>query len=748
MTNEEIMNDLSSLSPLSTRAATVRLGLDAIMAHAPVGILFTRRRMLAQVNARCAEILGYRVEELIGRPATVLYPSEEAYRRLGERAADMLAAGELFQVDYELRRKDGSLVWCRLRGHSVYAQRPQEGTLWTIEDISDERRMNQALDGMTRELSAIFESQAVGIAIVREGQVIRHNRRWAELITRALGRAPLASVAVLFASEEEHRRLRAEAWTSFAAGKVYSMERRYEQQDQVVWLRLNGTAIDAADPAAGAVWLVDDVTDRRLAEAALREAHAALEQRVTERTEELSATVSQLQTEVAERLRAEQSIWQVAHHDSLTGLPNRTLLHDRLVQVLAGAQRNRQQAAVMFLDLDRFKHINDTLGHAVGDELLKTVAQRLSAVVRAVDTVSRIGGDEFVILLSEISGPDDAVLVAEKILVALKPTIAIAGHVLRATPSIGISLYPADATEPIALMKNADAAMYEAKAAGRNTFRLFSPEMQERASRFFEMEQRLHQAIAGGQLELHYQPLIDWHRGAVAGLEALVRWRDPARGLVAPEEFIPIAEETGLIVPLGEWVIAEAMRQNRIWQQAGRPLLPIAVNLSPRQFRQQGLVDSLRRILLDSGQPANFLELEITESSLMQDTRETIAILDELAALGVRIALDDFGTGYSSLSYLKRFHVHKLKIDQSFVRDVTTDADDAAIVTAIISLAKSLGLDTIAEGVESVEQLSVLLGLGCRHFQGYLFSRPLPAAEAERIFSPLLPKGVQGKIAF
>lgn len=742
------MNDLSSLPPLPTRAATVRLGLDAIMAHAPVGILFTRKRMLAQVNARCAEIFGYRVEELVGRPATMLYPSEEAYQRLGERATDVLAAGELFQTEYELRRKDGGLVWCRLRGHSVYAQRPQEGTLWTIEDISDERRLNQALDGMTRELSAIFESQAVGIAIVRDDKVIRHNRRLEELMIRAIGFVPMHSVAAMFASEEEHRRLREDAWKKLAAGQVYTIELPFEKGGEPVWLRLNGTAIDAADPAAGAVWLVDDVTDRRLAETALREAHAALEQRVAERTGELSSTVDQLQAEVAERLRAEQSIWQIAHHDGLTGLPNRTLLHDRLVQVLAGAQRNRQQAAVMFLDLDRFKHINDTLGHAVGDELLKTVAQRLSGVVRAVDTVSRIGGDEFVILLSEISGPDDAVLVAEKILTVLAPVIAIAGHDLRATPSIGISLYPADASEPVALMKNADAAMYEAKAAGRNTFRLFSPEMQERASRFFEMEQRLHQAIAGGQLELHYQPLVDWQRGAVAGLEALVRWRDPARGLIMPNEFIAVAEETGLIVPLGEWVIGEAMRQNRVWQQAGRPLLPIAVNLSPRQFRQQGLVDSLRRILLDSGQPANFLELEITESSLMQDTRETVAILDELAALGVRIALDDFGTGYSSLSYLKRFHVHKLKIDQSFVRDVTTDADDAAIVTAIIGLAKSLGLDTIAEGVESVEQLDALMRLGCQHFQGYLFAPPLPAAEAERIFFPLLPKGVQGKIAF
>jgi diguanylate cyclase (GGDEF)-like protein len=402
----------------------------------------------------------------------------------------------------------------------------------------------------------------------------------------------------------------------------------------------------------------------------------------------------------------------------------------------------------MFLDLDRFKHINDTLGHGIGDELLKSVAQRLAGVVRAVDTVSRIGGDEFVILLSEISSAGDAVLVAEKILAVLAPVIGVEGHELRATPSIGISIYPDDANEAVLLMKNADAAMYHAKAAGRNTFRLFAAEMNERASRFFEMEQRLHQAIKTGQLVLHYQPLVDWKRGAICGMEALVRWNDPARGMIMPDEFIPVAEETGLIVPLGEWVLAEALRQNRIWQQAGRPLAPISVNLSPRQFRQQGLVDNVRRMLLDTGQPASFLELEITESSLMQDALETTAILDELAALGVRITIDDFGTGYSSLSYLKRFRVHKLKIDQSFVRDVTTDADDAAIVTAVVSLAGSLGLGTIAEGVERRDQLDVLLGLGCNNFQGYLFSRPLPAISTDNIFCPPMPQGMQQKTFF
>jgi diguanylate cyclase (GGDEF)-like protein/PAS domain S-box-containing protein len=743
------MNEPRMFASSMTMSGTpAKLGLEAIMAHAPVGILFTRRRLLAQANDRCARIFGYQLDELIGCPAQMLYVSEQSYRQLGEQAADVLAAGELFQAEYEMQRKDGSTVWCRLRGHAVYPQRPHEGTLWTIEDISEERRIAQALHGTTRELSAIFESQAVGIAIVRQDMVMRSNQRWADLTTRAIGGLSGNSVALLFDSEAEYQDVRTAAWASFAAGRVFSIEKAYVRSDETVWLQFNGAAIDADDPAAGVVWLVDEVTERRLAEAALREAHDALERRVAERTDELHVTINQLQAEVAERMRAERDIWEIAHHDGLTGLPNRTLLYDRLSQMLAKSQRNRQKAAVMFLDLDRFKHVNDTLGHAVGDELLKAVAQRLSGVVRAMDTVSRIGGDEFVILLNEISAPEDVALIAEKILATLNPAIDIANHSLRVTPSIGISLYPTDATEPLTLMKNADAAMYEAKAAGRNTFRLFSPAMQERASRFFEMEQRLHHAIVNRQLSVYYQPLVDWTRGTVSGMEALVRWQDPMRGLIMPNEFIPIAEETGLIVPLGEWVLGEAMRQNRIWQQESRPMLPVSVNLSPKQFRQQGLVDSVRRILRDSGQPAHLLELEITESSLMQDTQETIVILDELAALGVRITLDDFGIGYSSLSYLKRFHAHKLKIDQSFVRDVTTDADDAAIVTAIVGLAKSLGLATIAEGVESSQQLDVLLDLGCRNFQGYLFAKPQPAEAVDNIFSPPMPHSTQQKMIF
>jgi EAL domain-containing protein (putative c-di-GMP-specific phosphodiesterase class I) len=311
----------------------------------------------------------------------------------------------------------------------------------------------------------------------------------------------------------------------------------------------------------------------------------------------------------------------------------------------------------------------------------------------------------------------------------LGPPVSIHGHELRATPSIGISLFPDDGADAYTLMKNADTAMYHAKAEGRNNYQFFAARMNERATHYFNLEQRLRVALDEQQFSLYYQPVIDYQTRTICGFEALVRWHDPERGMVSPAEFIPVAEEAGLIIPLGEWVLAEAMRQNREWQQAGLPFLPVAVNLSPRQFRHRGLVESVRNALKNSGQPAHLLEIEITESALMHDVWEATDKLKELESMGVRIAIDDFGTGYSSLSHLRRFPVHKLKIDQSFVRDLCSSKDDESIVAAILGLAHSLGLESVAEGVETQEQLELLVRHRCTRFQGYLFSRPIPAAD-------------------
>ncbi|MCX7156097.1 MAG: EAL domain-containing protein [Rhodocyclales bacterium] len=841
------------------------LELNAIFENATVGILFTHNRRLIQANRLCAEMFGYSLDEFIDQSALILYADQEAYSALGREAGPVLAAGRSFRAETRLKRKDGSLFWCRVSAKAVDPEHPRDGTLWIIEDIAEDRLMIEALEGSTRELSAILDTASAGIAVVRNRVFVRSNRRFEEILNLPAGSLVGQSVRRMFNSDEEFQRIGEEVYAEFSAGEVHRREQAYLRGDGgTVWLRISGSAFDAANPHAGSVWLiedftatreaeerarqafdeqqlifdnaamgilfvrdrvvqrcnrrlaeifgyrpeeltgrsthvfylteedyqrdgvlvepvvregrthigenrvrhkdghafwvrttgrrvdtendsviwiVEDVTERHQAEEALLRAHDELEQRVVERTAELATANTQLQEEVFERMQAEQRIWHVAHHDSLTGLPNRTLLHDRLQQALAQAQRGRHRVAVMFLDLDRFKTINDTLGHAVGDELLKQVAERLSSVVRAVDTVSRLGGDEFVVVLHEMSSPDDVVQVAEKILQALATVATIDGHQLHVTSSIGISIFPDDGDEVFALMKNADTAMYRAKAAGRNNFQFFALKMNEQASHFFTLENRLREAIGTRQLVLHYQPLVDWPRRAVCGMEALVRWNDAEQGLIDPGEFIAVAEETGLIVPLGEWVLGEALRQNSVWQQEGRPLLPISVNLSLRQFRQKDLVETLRRILADTGQPARLLELEITETTLMHDIEDARARLQEIAAMGVRLVIDDFGTGYSSLSYLKRFPVHKLKIDQSFVRDLNVDPDDAAIVTAIIGLARSLGLDTLAEGVDTREQLDALLGLGCEKFQGFLFSHPLPPAEADRIFGPVLGPG-------
>lgn len=716
--------------------------LSAILDTASAGIGVVRNRVFVRCNRRFEEIYDLPAGSLVGQSTRWLYDSEAEFQRIGEQVYAEFAAGAVHRREQAYLRRDGKTVWLRLSGRAFDAANPHGGSVWLVDDFTAtheaEQRARQAFD----EQQMIFDNAAVGILFARDRVVQRCNRRLAEIFGYQPEELAGRSTRVFYLSEEDYRSVGATALPAVLSGGTHVGEARVRRRDgHAFWVRATGRRIANQTDSIDVIWIFEDVTERHQAEEALLHAHDALEQRVVERTAELANANLQLQEEVFERMQAEQRIWHVAHHDSLTGLPNRSLLHDRLEQALAKAQRGRHRVAVMFLDLDRFKSINDTLGHAIGDELLKHVAERLTGVVRAVDTVSRLGGDEFVIVLHEISSPDDAVQVAEKVLGALASEVTIESHQLRATPSIGISIYPDDGDEVFGLMKHADTAMYHAKAAGRNNYQFFARTMNEQAAHLFTLENRLRQAIETGALVLHYQPLIDWPRRAVCGVEALLRWNDPEHGLVAPGEFIPLAEETGLILPIGEWALAEALRQNRAWQQEGRPLLPVSVNLSPRQFRQKDLPDTLRRVLADTGQPARLLELEITETTLMHDIEETQARLKEIAAMGVRLAVDDFGTGYSSLSYLKRFPVHKLKVDQSFVRDLTVDPEDAAIATAIVGLARSLGLDILAEGVETREQLDVLLGLGCERFQGFLFSRPLPPAAADGLFQPVLPQG-------
>ncbi len=437
---------------------------------------------------------------------------------------------------------------------------------------------------------------------------------------------------------------------------------------------------------------------------------ALLEQQVQERTADLE---------------------HLAHYDPLTGLPNRTLFYQTLQETMGKTSDKGPPVAVLFIDLDHFKNVNDTLGHAIGDELLRQFSTRLMQCVRTRDTVGRLGGDEFALILTMQGGQQGATLVANKIRDVLRAPFDLRGHAISVTASIGITVHPDDACDPETLIKYADTAMYRAKQAGRDTFRFFTAQMNTEVLAQLELETALRKAVEHNEFVLHYQPKVRLDDGHISGVEALLRWQRPGHGLISPDVFIPVLEETGLIVRVGSWIIAEACRQIGRWMDSSIGQVKIAVNVSSRQFTESDLDLEVAKAIVDNDIPADLLELELTESSLMANTERTIGILQHLKKQGVQVSIDDFGTGYSSLAYLRRFPIDKLKIDSAFIRDITSNPDDAAIALTIISMAHSLKLDVIAEGVETAEQLAYLRHHGCDQIQGYFFSPPIPAPELE-----------------
>jgi diguanylate cyclase (GGDEF)-like protein/PAS domain S-box-containing protein len=508
--------------------------------------------------------------------------------------------------------------------------------------------------------------------------------------------------------------------------------------------------IDNPDGDKVLVVVVRDITDRLHDEAELRQHREHLEMLVQYRTAKLHQTNDQL-VETNRRLKkaheqllqTEKRIRHMALHDSLTSLPNRALLQDRVTQAIVQADRARQSMAVMFVDLDNFKHINDSLGHIVGDHLLCEVSQRLKQCVRKSDTVARLGGDEFVICLTGLESGDQAAALAQKVLAALEQPLLIDAIDLHTSGSIGIGIYPDDGNSVEALMRAADTAMYHAKSKGRGNFQFFTPALDHAAQQRMSIESRLRMALPKGELRLHYQPQVDIATGRIVSVEALLRWRHPGRGFVPPLEFIPIAEECGMITRIGEWVLEEACAQLRRWRDAGHSDLCIAVNLSARQMLQPDFAGQVQGILNNAGLPADALDLEITESVLMQPGEESTATLKRLFDMGVQLSVDDFGTGYSSLAYLKRFPIHALKIDRSFVSGIGQDPSDAAIVSTIIVMARNLRLKVIAEGVETAEQAAFLAENDCALAQGYYYSRPI---EADAL-GILLQEGLVDKVA-
>ena len=650
-----------------------------------------------QVNDRYCAMLGYTREELLRMTvADVNLPENIAEAHEFRR---QLVSGEvrLTVREKQLIRKDGSRLWVSISTSVVRGDRGEpKRFISVLQDISDVRSATDALRATEQQFTQLASNipQAFWISDVQLRETIYVSPAAEPILgvpLEVLRENPRALVRAVHPED----RARVRKARRFAAGGGYNETYRIQRPDgSVRWVQDRGFPVhDAAGRVYRIAGIAEDVTERRAGE---------------------------------DRLR------QMAHFDLLTKLPNRVLFYDRLGQALAQARRHEWMLAVVFIDLDRFKNVNDTLGHVTGDVLLTQVAHRLMQSVRAEDTVGRLGGDEFAILLNHLGDPADASVVAQKILQSFDQPFDLDGSDIYITASIGLTLFPVDNTDQDGLIRNADAAMYRAKELGRNTFQFYRPEMNERARKMLRMESSLRRALERQEFILYYQPKVSISTGKITGLEALLRWLHPERGLVAPAEFIPVLEETGLIRQAGAWVLEQVCRDVRKWMKAGVPRLPVAVNLSARQFVARDLGPGIQAMLEEQGIDPRWLEVEITETSLMENPDEASRTLEYLGTLGIRLALDDFGTGYSSLAYLKRFPLDSLKIDRSFVQGIGTDVDDATITRAVISIAHSLDLRVVAEGVEDETQLAVLRQYGCDEIQGFLFAQPMPAAECGR----------------
>ncbi|RFC40191.1 MAG: PAS domain S-box-containing protein/diguanylate cyclase (GGDEF) domain-containing protein [Candidatus Nitrotoga sp. CP45] len=648
-----------------------------------------------RVNHKLCVITGCTEEELLthDRPS-ITYPDDMSDEL---DSMQQLLAGEVPSSTKEIRyvRKDGSLVWVNL---TCSLTRTSTGEpdyfIEVIEDITARKEATEQL----RLFARIFDTINEGVVVTdSSNNIVSVNPAFSAITgysaTEAIGKNPRMLHSGLMDKSFYDK-----MWQSIKKNGRWQGEitdRRKNGESYVEWLSIS-TMKDAWGEFSHYIAVVSDISERKA---------------------------------------AEERMVYIAQHDFLTNLPNRMMLHDRLAQAIAHAGREQRKVAVMFLDLDRFKGVNDTLGHLVGDKLLKVVAGRISSVARTSDTVSRLGGDEFAIMLPYVENTDDIATIAVKLLTSIAGPCVIDGNEIEVTTSIGISVFPEDGNDSESLIAHADAAMYQAKGNGRNNYQFFTHEMNRRSLERMAIKNKLSHALERNELFLLYQPQVNLQSGRIVGVEALIRWNHPVHGNVLPAQFIPIAEENGLIPPIGEWVLREACRQNQEWRKLGLAKITMAVNLSAVQFRQKNLGEIIKAILYESGLAPSGLELEITEGVVMQDAEAAILLLEDMKAMGLKLSVDDFGTGYSSLSYLKRFPIDKFKIDQSFVRDLATDTDDAVIVSTIISMAHSLKLKVIAEGVETLEQLAFLKQQGCDEIQGYYFSQPICAEELTKLLS-------------
>ena len=683
---------------LSSANARLNLQAEALNAAANAIVITDIDGNVVWTNPAFSTLSGYSADEVLGQNPRLLNSGMQ-HREFFASLWTTIRSGKTWCGEIINRRKDGSLftdettitpVSSRLAGISHFVAIKQ--------DVTKRKHAEEALRQAEEKYRAIFEDAVVGIfQITPEGRPLSINRALAHMHG--------------FDSPEQFLLEVSDVGSQIFVnpGQMSEMTKDLEQHSVI-----HGVEIEIYCRDRTKKWVVANMRAGRASNGAIAILEGTIE-------------------DITDRKNAEQRVQFLAYYDALTGLPNRTLLRDRIATALAGARRRKEKLAVLFLDLDRFKIINDSLGHSIGDLLLQEVAERLKTWVRGQDTVSRVGGDEFVIVLTGIANETNAERAAEKIVNTISTEFSIGGHVLNISCSIGVSIFPRHGTDAEMLIKNADAAMYCAKQNGSKRIQFFTEDLNAQMVERLTLENGLRTALARNEFFLEYQPQADLGTGQLIGFEALLRWRSPTLGLVPPDRFIQIAENCGLIVPIGAWVLRTACLQAHEWQQEGLPAVTIAVNVSAVQFRQDGFRDLINDVLRDTGMAPQTLELELTESLLLTNADVVFSVLQELNEMGVKLAIDDFGTGYSSLSYLKQFRVDKLKIDRSFIRDIGTDPDDAAITAAIISMAKSLNLEVIAEGVETEEQMSFLGLHHCDQIQGYYLSKPLCTKDAREM---------------
>jgi diguanylate cyclase (GGDEF)-like protein/PAS domain S-box-containing protein len=649
-------------------------------------------------NETATKTLGYSRDELLALGPQDLKPDAGELERINHRFDEVVHSDSktgMFETVHQ--RKNGSRLPVEVYLRAVQSE-GRAMLVAVVRDITARLRAEAELRESEERFRVAFSQAAVGLAhVAPDGHWLMANQKLCEIV--GYTQKELLDLNYQDLTHPDDLPADLELGKRMLAREIHekAREKRYRRKDgHYIWVNLTSSL----------VWDVDG------------------------KPKYYSTVVE----DISRRKQVETELLHLANHDALTSLPNRSLLQDRLSQAIAFANRTERQVAVLLIDLDRFKNINDSLGHDAGDNIIMEIGRRLSVNARDGDTVARLGGDEFVVVLAGVERVETIATTAQQVLESLAQPMTIQEHEFFPAGSIGISLYPKDGEDAQTLLKNADTAMYRAKDAGRNNFQFYAQDMNSRALDRLKLEGRLRRALSREEFVLHYQPQMELASGAIVGVEALIRWQPPGQEMAYPGDFIPIAEETGLIVAIGEWVLRTACAQHKAWDDADIfPHTRIAVNLSARQFKQQDIVKMVSRVLHETGCHATCLELEITESIIMENPELAAETLQQLSDMGIHLSIDDFGTGYSSLSYLKRFPINTLKIDKSFVRDITTDSDDAAIAKAVIALAHSMKLKVIAEGVETVEQLDFLRAQSCDQIQGYYLSRPVLAAQIEKL---------------